>query len=131
MAFAVGSSRRVRMARPRNSLSKHRRIILRTVVGCLAAVAGVVVTVITAMQAAGWLLAAATRDRADLRPVTAFAAPVDRLAPTARPVAIATPVTVVAKSSPPATKHSFDTPVLNPLGALALVVPDSMDMAEE
>jgi hypothetical protein len=31
----------------------------------------------------------------------------------------------------PAAERSFDTPVLNPLGALALVVPDSMDMAAE
>jgi len=131
MAFAVRSSRRVRMARPRNSLSKHRRIILKTVTGGLAAVAAVVMTVITAMQAAGWLLTAATRDRSDLRPVTAFAAPVDRMAPAVRSAGIGTPLTVVAKSSRPATQRSFDTPVLNPLGALALVVPDSMDMAEE
>jgi hypothetical protein len=99
--------------------------------GSLAAVAAVVMTVTTAMHAAGWLLNAAIRDRSDLRPVTALAVPVGRPAPTARPVAIASPLTVIAKSSGPATKRSFDTPVLNPLGALALVVPDSMDMAEE
>ena len=127
MGFAVRSSRRVRMARPRNSLSKHRRIILKTVAGGLAAVAAVVMTVTTAMQAAGWLLTAAIRDRSDLRPVTVLAAPVGWPAPTARSAGIASPLTVVAKS----TKRSFDTPVLNPLGALALVVPDSMDMAEE
>jgi hypothetical protein len=119
------------MARPRNSLSKHRRIVLKTVSGGLAAVAAVVMTVITAMQAAGWLLTAATRNRADLRPVTALAVPVDRLAPPVRSAGIMLPLTVVAKSSRPATQHSFDTPVLNPLGALALVVPDSIDMAEE
>ncbi len=131
MAFAVRSSRRVRMARPRNSLSKRRRIILKTVIGGVAAVAAVVMTVTTAMHAAGWLLTAAIRDRSDLRPVTVLAAPVGRLAPTARSAGIASPLTVAAKSSWPATKRSFDTPVLNPLGALALVVPDSMDMAEE
>jgi hypothetical protein len=119
------------MARPRNSLSKHRRIILKTVTGGLAAVAAVVMTVITAMQAAGWLLTAAARDRSDLRPMIALAAPLGRPAPTARSAGVANPVTVVAKSSWPATKRSFETPVLNPLGALALVVPDSMDMAEE
>jgi hypothetical protein len=119
------------MARPRNSLSKHRRIILKTVTGGLAAVAAVVMTVITAMQAAGWLLTAAARDRSDLRPMIALAAPLGRPAPTARSAGVANPVTVVAKSSWPATKRSFETPVLNPLGALALVVPDSIDMAEE
>jgi hypothetical protein len=119
------------MARPRNSLSKHRRIILKTVTGGLAAVAAVVMTVTTAMQAAGWLLTAAARDRSDLRPMIALAAPLGRPAPTARSAGVANPVTVVAKSSWPATKRSFETPVLNPLGALALVVPDSMDMAEE
>ena len=82
MAFAVRSSRRVRMARPRNSLSKRRRIILKTVIGGVAAVAAVVMTVTTAMHAAGWLLTAAIRDRSDLRPATALAAPVGRLAPT-------------------------------------------------
>ena len=131
MAFAVSSSRRVRMARPCNPLSKHRRIILKTVTGGLAAVAAVVMTVITAMQAAGWLLTAATRARSDLRPVIAVAAPASQLAPTTRSAGIVSPLTVVAKSSWPATKRSFDAPVLNPLGALALVVPDSMDMAEE
>jgi len=119
------------MARPRNPLSQHRRVILKTVTGGLAAVAAVVLTVTTAMHTAGWLLTAATRDRSDLRPVIALAAPVGRLAPTARSAGVANPVTVVAKSSWPATKRSFDMPVLNPLGALALVVPDSMDMAEE
>jgi hypothetical protein len=118
------------MARPCNRLSKRRRIILKSVTGGLAAMAAVVMTVTMAMQAAGWLLTAATRDRSDLRPVIALAAPWGRPAPTARPVAITSPVTVVAKSWP-ATERSFDTPVLNPLGALALVVPDSMDMAEE
>src|SRR5258708_30634861 len=94
MAFAVRSSRRVRMARPRNSLSKHWRIILKTVTGGLAAVAAVVMTVTTAMHAAGWLLTAATRDRSDLRPVIALAMPLGRPAPTARPVAIASPPAV-------------------------------------
>ena len=123
------------MARPRHALSKskskHRRIILKTVTGGLAAVAAVVMTVITAMQAAGWLLTTATRDRSDLRPVIALAAPAGRPAPIARAVGMASPLTVVAKSSRPAAERSFDTPKLNPLGALALVVPDSMDMAEE
>ena len=119
------------MARPRNAVSKPRRIILKTVTGGLAAVAAVVLTVTTAMHAAGWLLAAATRDRSDLRPVIALAATSDRPAWTARSARIASPPAVVVASLWPAAERSFDTPVLNPLGALALVVPDSMDMAEE
>jgi hypothetical protein len=39
------------------------------------------------------------------------------------------PVTVVAKSRP--AERSFETPKLNPLGALALVVPDNVDMSDE
>jgi hypothetical protein len=100
-------------------------------IGGLAAVAAVVVTAITAMQAAGWLLTAATWDRSDLRPMIALATPAGPPAPTARSAGFARSLTVVAKSSWPATKRSVDTPVLNPLGALALVVPDSIDMAEE
>src|SRR5438552_3223935 len=125
MAFAVRSWRRVRMARPRNSLSKHRRIILKTVTSGLAAVAAVVMTVTTAMHAAGWLLTASTRDRSDLRPGIALVAPSGRLASNARPAAVTSPPAVVVAALWPAAERSFDTPVLNPLGALALVVPDS------
>ena len=119
------------MARPRNAVSKHRRIILKTVTGGLAAVAAVVFTVTTAMHAAGWLLTAATRDRSDLRPVIALAAPSGRPAPPARAAYVASPPAVVVAALWPAEDRSFDAPALNPLGALALVVPDSMDMAEE
>src|SRR5437868_9050166 len=131
MAFAIRSWRRVRMARPRNPLSKHRRIILKTATGGLAAAAAVVLTVTTAMHAAGWLLTAATRDRSEWRPVIALASPLDRPAPIARSARMASPPAVVVAALWPAAERSFDTPVLNPLGALALVVPDSMDMAEE
>ena len=53
------------MARPRNAVSKPRRTILKTATGGLAAVAAVVVTVTTAMQAAGWVLTIATRNRSE------------------------------------------------------------------
>ena len=119
------------MARPRNAVSKPRRAILKTAIGGLAASAAVVVTVTAAMQAAGWVLTVATRNRSELRPVIALAATSDRPAWTARSARIASPPAVVVAALWPAAERSFDTPVLNPLGALALVVPDSMDMAEE
>ena len=105
--------------------------MLKTVTGAVAIVAAVVVTVTTAMHAAGWLLTAATRDRSDLRPGIALVAPSGRPALNARPAAVASPPAVVVAALWPVAERSFETTVLNPLGALALVVPDSMDMAEE
>jgi len=119
------------MARPRNPLPQHRRIILRTVLGGLAAVVAVVATVATVMQAAGWVLAVAARDRPELRPVIALTAPLGRPGSTVQTAAIVSSPAVVVASLWPVVEPSIDTPVLNPLGALALVVPDSMDMAEE
>jgi len=131
MVVAIRSSRRVRIAKPRNALPQHRRTIFKTVTGGLAAMAVLVMAVTTVMLAAGGLLTIATRDRSDLRPVIALAAPLDRTASAARPVAIASPPAVVVAALWPVAKRAVDVPVLNPLGALALVVPDSMDMAEE
>ena len=119
------------MARPRSRLPKRRRIVLKTVTGGAAAVAAVAMTIPTVMLAAGWLLIVATRDRPELRPVIALTTPSGRLVSAARPAFIESPPAVVVAALWPAAERSFDTPVLNPLGALALVVPDSMDMAAE
>jgi hypothetical protein len=136
MAFAIRSSRRVRIAKPRNASSQHRRIVFRIVTGGVVAAAAVVMTVTAAMLAAGWLLTAATRDRSDMRLVIAQAAPSELPIWTVRAAGdmvrpdLARPM-MVAVQSRPVVERSFDMPKLNPLGALALVVPDSMDMAEE
>src|SRR4051794_20178441 len=99
MAFAIRSSRRVRIERSRNALSKHRRVFLKTVTGGLVAVVGGGLTVATVVTAAGWLLTAVARDRSDLRPVIALTAPSNRLAWTV-PAGMASQQAVVAPSLP-------------------------------
>jgi hypothetical protein len=99
--------------------------------GALTAVVG---TSTAALLAAGGLLSVATRDRSDFHAVAALAAPSTQPVPTVRAAGemvrpVAVPMTVVAKSRP--AERSFDTPKLNPLGALALVVPDNVDMSDE
>jgi hypothetical protein len=131
MAFSTKSSRPVRMARTRNAVSKRRRLVFKTVTGGLAAAAAVILTVATGMQVAGWLLAVSMRDRSELWPMVALATPSDRPAWTSRSARIASPPAAMVAALWPAEQRSFERPVLNPLGALALVVPDSMDMAEE
>src|SRR4029078_12981788 len=103
-------------------LSTAEPIVLKAFAGSLAALA-IVFAVVTG---AGWLLAVVVQARSDIRSVAAV--------PPARPEWIALPArgmerqaAGVASLSPPATISSFETAVLNPIGALALVIPESSD----
>jgi hypothetical protein len=78
------------------------------------------------MVGAGWLLAISLQARSDIRSVAA--------GPPARPAWIALPgggmaaqASVVASLSAPETKRSSEARMLDPIGALALVIPDSSD----
>jgi len=114
MPYATKSSLPVRIPKPRNSLASRRRIALKVLTGGLAAVAAVVMAVATAMTGAGWLLAVSIEARSNLRSVVGLAPPPSRL----------------ARTGPPAAR-TFAYPVLNPIGALALVIPDSPDTLDE
>jgi hypothetical protein len=122
MTSATKAALRARISKPRNVLSIAGPIVLKAVAGGLAALT-VVFTVITG---AGWLLAVSLQARSDIRTVAAV--------PPARPAWIAMPgggmqsqAAVVASLSPPQTVSSLQTAVLNPIGSLALVIPESSD----
>ncbi len=128
MTYADRSSLRVRIPKPHNSLAIRRRMVLKALTGSLAAVTVVLVAVATVLIAAGWLLAASLEARKDIRSAVA-------LGPKSAGLAWSGPLTgrmanqqaVIASLSPPATMRSLESPGLDPIGGLALVIPDSSD----
>ena len=122
MTFVSKSAPRVRISRPRNASSALRRTVLKALTGGIAALA----IVFMVIAGAGWLLAISLQARSDIRSVAA--------GPPARPAWIALPgggmsaqAAVVASLSAPETKRSSEARRLDPIGALALVIPDVPD----
>ena len=122
MTVVSKSAPRVRISRPRNASSALRRTVLKALTGGIAALA----IVFMIMTCAGWLLAISLQARSDIRSVAA--------GPPARPAWIALPgggmsaqAAVVASLSVPETKRSTEARRLDPIGALALVIPDAPD----
>ena len=122
MTSATKSALRVGISKPRNVLFNAGPIVLKALAGSLAALA----VVFMVMIGAGWLLAVSLQARSDIRSVAAV--------PPSRPTWVALPASrlaeqaaVVASLSPPATASSFEMAVLNPIGALALVIPEASD----
>jgi type VI secretion system (T6SS) effector TldE1-like protein len=125
MTSAIKTARRAQKLKPRNCLSNHRWIVLRALTGTLAVVAIVFITVTTVLMGAGWLLAISLEARSNLRFVVALAPPSEWAGAPAS--AMARQSSIVATLSSPATSRSSERPVLNPIGALALVIPYSSD----
>jgi hypothetical protein len=124
MTFAIQPALRVRISNSRNSSSPG-RIVLKVLAGGLAVLA----IVITVMTGAGWLLAVSIQARSDIRSVMAADPPPTRPAWNAPPAGgMANQMAIVASLSSPATERS-KMPVLDPIGALAMVIPDSFDSA--
>ena len=122
MTSVSKSAPRVRISRPRNASSAVRRTVIKALTGGVAALA----IVFMVMAGAGWLLAISLQARSDIRSVAA--------GPPARPAWIAMPgggmtaqAAVVASLSAPETRRSSEARMLDPIGALALVIPDSSD----
>jgi hypothetical protein len=122
MTSVTRSALRVRISTPRTASSAVRRIILKVLTGGVAALA----VVFMIMIGAGWLLAVSLQARSDIRSLAA--------GPPARPAWIALPAggmaaqaAVVASLSAPETKRSSEARMLDPIGALALVIPASFD----
>lgn len=120
MTSATKSALRVRTSKPRNSSFIGGRTVFKALAGGLAALT----IVFMVMTGAGWLLAVSLQARSEIRSLAAV--------PPARPAWIALPASgmesqaaVVASLSPPATIVSFQMAVLNPIGALALVIPEA------
>jgi hypothetical protein len=128
MTYATRSSLHVGISKPRNSLSNPIRIVLKALTRGLVAAVIVVMTVAAVMTGAGWLLAVSLEARADIRSVVA--PPSARLAWTGPFAAGSASRLVAASGSPPAPEPAFELPVLNPIGALALVIADSSDTSD-
>jgi hypothetical protein len=128
MTYATRSSLHARSSKPRNSSSNNGRIVLKALTGGFAAVVLVLMTVMAVITGAGWLLAVSLRAQSDIRFVVAVAPPPGRLVRSGAPAGETAGQTVVVESfSLPATVRSTRTPVLDPVGALALVIPGSSD----
>ena len=122
MTSVSKSAPRIRISRSRHSSSAVRRTFIKALTGGVAVLA----VVFMVMVGAGWLLALSLQARSDIRSVAA--------GPPARPAWIALPgggmaaqAAVVASLSAPETRRSPETRMLDPIGALALVIPDSSD----
>jgi hypothetical protein len=103
--------------------------------GGLAAVAAVLVTVALVMTGAGWLLAVSLQARSDIRSAVSLASPSGRLALTGLSAgAMPTQSEVVASLLPPATRRASEIAVitvLEPLGRLALVMPEPAHIRDD
>ena len=122
MASVTRSALRVRKSKPRSTSSAVRRIVLKALTGGVAVLA----IVFMVMIGAGWLLAVSLQARSDIQSIAA--------GPPARPAWIALPAggmagqaAMVASLSGPETKRSSEVRGLDPIGALALVIPESFD----
>jgi hypothetical protein len=123
MTFAIQPALRVQISKSRNSSSPGRRIVLKVLARGLAALAIVCVVMI----GMGWLLAVSLQARSDIRSVMAAAPSSTRPARIVLPAGgTANRLAVVASLASPATERA-KMPVLDPIGAFALVIPDSFD----
>src|SRR5262245_2468313 len=130
MTLAAPSPFRAGKPRPRHSASRRGRSILKvSAAGLAIVVAGCVVSV-AAMTGAGWMVLASPGVRADFRP-TVRATPLDQqaLAPQQAWARHRGEQRVLLAEIilPPPTPPRFVLPVIDPVGALALMVPDASD----
>lgn len=132
MTYATRPSLQARIPKSRNSLSNNGRIALKVLTGGLAAAGTVFMTVTAVMVGAGWVFGLLVEARSDLRSVVALARPSDGLAWTGQPAGgMASQAAVLATLSSPATKRPAKAAVFDPMGALAMVIPDSSDTLED
>ena len=122
MTFAASSSLHVGIPKRRNSLSNRRRTVLKALTVGLATIAIGAMSIAAVMIGAGWILAVSLKARSDLRSAVARAPTSNQQVQAALAAGeMATPV--VAGSPPPETARSAEAPAPNPIGALALVIP--------
>ena len=131
MAVATGSLLHVRKA-TRASSPKHRRSVLKGLIGGLAAVVIACVTVMGAIAGAGRLLAVSLKARSDMRSALALAPPPDQLAWAAPPAGgKANRLVVAASLSLPEMGRSFETLWLDTKSAPAPIIADASGTQDE
>jgi hypothetical protein len=131
MTPAASRSPRATKQRPRNSRSGHRPAAHKAVSGVLGAMLFGAAAFAALVATAGWLLAVSVEARSATRSTVAWDLPLDRLpwqGPLAASMASEPPAMAPALAQVPAIMPAivrFDVvPSLNPVGALAMVLPD-------
>jgi hypothetical protein len=124
MTFAASSSLHVGIPKRRNSLSNHRRTVLKALTVGLAAVVIGATSIAAVMIGAGWILAVSFKARSDIRSAAALASP---SSPPVRAVLAAGEMPmlspVVADFWPPESVRAAEAPARTPAGLIAAVTP--------
>jgi hypothetical protein len=127
MTSAAGCSHRAKALRPRPSRSRRRPAFLNVLSEMLGVLLLGVAAFAAVVTAAGWLLAISGEARSATRSAVAWDARLDRF-PSLRVLALGVasgPPGMAEASLPISTLVRFDVaPALNPIGALASVLPD-------
>ncbi len=131
MPLAACTSSRAGVSRPRNTRRQHWPGILKISAGTLAIVIAGCVVCVAALTGLGWLVAVSPEARTEFRPVVRATAPESQAwARSVRGDPETRPVTIVAL---PTRKEAFrfTMPVADPLGALAQIIPDQTESADD
>lgn len=128
MAFAKRSSRCVAPSQPRKRPSGSGRIVLKSLTAGLATVAIGFAAVVAVMCGGASLFAVISDARSGTRSTLASLQRPERLASADAP---ARKAATAAGRSPYSSEQMYKTPVLEPLGSLALVIPASLSVSEE
>jgi hypothetical protein len=130
MPLAACTSSRAGVSRPRNARRQLWPGILKVSAGALAIVTAGCVVCVAALTGLGWLVAVSPEARTEFRPVVRATAPESpnwarsvRGEPEMRLAAIASPTRKEA--------FRFTMPVADPLGALARIIPDQTESADD
>jgi hypothetical protein len=127
MSTAARSTLRAQAPRPRNSRSQHELAVGRALTGAFAAIVLGVAAFAAIVTTVGWLLAVSTEARSSTRSVMTWDVPLDRL-PWQGPLAggmVSENRAMALALAQPEPRLDFDVmPARNPIGALALVMPD-------
>jgi hypothetical protein len=120
------SSRCVRTAKPGGSPPRHRRSVLKTSLGAVTVLATGFLAVTAVMAGVGRVLARSVDLHVELRAAITLTPPSDRLTWTSGLAR-----GLVDEPQDFAARFAFETPVWNPMGALALAKPDAGKAADD
>jgi hypothetical protein len=136
MLSAARSSSRAGSSRPRNARRRRWRGILKISAGALGIVAAGGLVCVAALSGLGWLVAVSPEARIEFRPIVRTAAPESQTwarQTWARSVRGEPEIRLAAIVALPTRKEAFrfTMPAVDPLGALAQIIPDQSESADD
>jgi hypothetical protein len=130
MTLAARSSSRAGVSRPRRARRHRWPGILKVSAGALAVVIAGSVVCVAALTGLGWLVAVSPEARTEFRPVVRATA-LDRQALTRSSRDEAAIRLAAVDGLPTRAAFRFSMPAADPLGALARMIPDTFDAADD